>query len=62
MTENNELDIMRQIIEKKKQKSASQGSIKRGPEDLYGTRKSGNRKRRKESLLSEKTSGPGDEV
>jgi hypothetical protein len=62
MTENKDLDIMRRIIEKKRQKSASQGSIKRGPEDLHSTRKTGNRKRGKESLVSEKTGEPGDEI
>jgi|GEM_PF-842694 len=34
---NNDLEKMREFIEKKKQKSASQGSVKRGPQDRFGT-------------------------
>jgi hypothetical protein len=37
MAEDKDMEIMRQLIEKKKQKSATQGSIKRGPEDRFGT-------------------------
>lgn len=52
MTDNNrELEFMRQLIEKKKQKSASQGSIKRGPEDWYGnTTPTANKKKKKGGL------------
>lgn len=38
MAKDKDMEIMRELIEKKKQKSAAQGSIKRGPEDRYGTR------------------------
>lgn len=41
-----DLDIMRELIEKKKQKSASQGSIKRGPEDRYGTTSPGKKRQK----------------
>ncbi len=43
-----DLDIMWEIIEKKKQKSASQGSVRRGPEDRYGTRPGKKRKKTKD--------------
>lgn len=44
------LEIMRQLIEKKKEKSASQGSVKRGPEDWNGTRSQGHKKQKKGGL------------
>lgn len=44
------LEIMRQIIEKKKEKSASQGSIKQGPGDRFGTSSPGNKKQKKGGL------------
>jgi hypothetical protein len=44
------VEMMRQIVEKKKQKSASQGSIKHGPEDRYGTSSPGNKKQKKGGL------------
>jgi len=44
------IEMMRQIIEKKKEKSASQGSIKRGPEDRFGTTSIGNKKQKKGGL------------
>jgi len=47
---NNAMDIMRQLIEKKKEKSASQGSVKRGPEDRFGTSRTGNKKQKKGGL------------
>lgn len=47
--ENKDLEIMRKIIEQKKQKSASQGSIKHGPEDRYGSTP-GNKKVKKGGL------------
>lgn len=51
MEENNKgLEIMRQLIEKKKEKSASQGSMKRGPEDRFGTSSPGNKKNKKGGL------------
>lgn len=51
MADNNkDIEMMRQLIEKKKQKSASQGSIKRGPEDRYGTSTPGNKKQKKGGL------------
>ena len=37
---NQDIELMRRLIEKKKQKSASQGSVKRGPEDWFSTRAS----------------------
>ena len=45
-----DVEMMRQLIEKKKQKSASQGSIKRGPEDRFGTSNPGNKKQKKGGL------------
>ena len=47
---NNAMGIMRQLIEKKKEKSASQGSVKRGPEDRFGTTRTGNKKQKKGGL------------
>lgn len=44
-----DLEIMREIIDKKKQKSASQGSVKRGPEDMYGTTSHGKKRKKKEA-------------
>ncbi len=41
-----DLEIMREIIEKKKQKSANQGSVKRGPEDFYGTTSPGKKRKK----------------
>jgi len=45
-----DVEMMRQLIEKKKQKSASQGSMKRGPEDRFGTSSPGNKKQKKGGL------------
>lgn len=45
-----DIEMMRQLIEKKKQKSASQGSIKGGPEDRFGTSSPGNKKQKKGGL------------
>jgi len=45
-----DIEMMRQIIEKKKQKSASQGSVKRGPEDWYGTVSPGKKNNKKGGL------------
>jgi hypothetical protein len=51
MTENNKgLEAMRQLIEKKKEKSASQGSLRRGPEDRFGTTSPANKKQKKGDL------------
>lgn len=51
MEENkNDIEMMRQLIEKKKEKSASQGSVKRGPEDRFGTSSPGNKKQKKGGL------------
>jgi len=47
---NNAMDMMRKLIEKKKEKSASQGSVKRGPEDRFGTSSPGNKKQKKGGL------------
>ncbi|MEA4925193.1 MAG: hypothetical protein VB084_07745 [Syntrophomonadaceae bacterium] len=47
---NQDIEVMRQIIEKKKQKSASQGSVKRGPEDRFGTTSPGRKKQKKGGL------------
>jgi len=44
------IEMMRQMIEKKKQKSATQGSVKRGPEDRFGTTSPGNKKQKKGGL------------
>lgn len=49
-----EIELMRQIIEKKKAKSASQGSIKKGPEDFYGNTRPSNKKNKKGGGLSPK--------
>jgi hypothetical protein len=46
----NSIELMRQVIEKKKQKSASQGSIKRGPDDRFGTTSPSNKKQKKGGL------------
>ncbi len=52
MEENNQdqLEIMRQLIAKKKEKSASQGSLKRGPEDRFGTTSPSHKKQKKGGL------------
>lgn len=52
MEENNkdQLEAMRQLIEKKKEKSASQGSVKRGPEDRFGTSSPAKKKQKKGGL------------
>jgi len=47
---NTDLEIMRRMIEQKRQKSASQGSIKRGPEDRNGTNSPSNKKLKKGGL------------
>ncbi len=57
MEENKQdIEMMRKLIEKKKQKSASQGSIKRGPEDRYGTSSHRSKKQNKND-----TPAPGDD-
>lgn len=56
MAENKDIEIMRQFIAKKKEKSASQGSVKRGPQDRYGTTKASKNKDKKGGF------GPGDEA
>jgi hypothetical protein len=55
MAENTDIEIMRQCIARKKEKSASQGSIKRGPQDRYGTTKAHKNKNKKGAQ-------PGDEA
>lgn len=60
MAENKDVEIMRQFIAKKKEKSASQGSIKRGPQDLYGTSKAHKNKDKKGDLVSGENAEPGD--
>ena len=47
---NTNKDMMRQLIEKKKEKSASQGSIKRGPEDRFSTSGPGKKMQKKAGL------------
>ncbi len=48
---NNDIEKMRQLIEKKKEKSASQGSVKRGLDDRFGNNSSpGNKKKKKAGL------------
>ncbi len=50
MEENNrDLEIMRQLIQKKKDKSAKQGSLKERPEDRFGTTSKKSKKQAKES-------------
>ncbi len=44
---NKDIEMMRQLIKKKQQKSASQGSLKRGPEDRYGTSSHRSKKQKK---------------
>ncbi|MEN6349303.1 MAG: hypothetical protein ABFD08_07920 [Syntrophomonas sp.] len=48
--QNKDLEIMRQLIEQKKQKSASQSNVKRRPEDRYGSSTPGNKKQKKGRL------------
>lgn len=48
--ENKDLEKMRELIEKKKQKSASQGSVKRGQEDRFGISGTSNKKQKKGGL------------
>lgn len=43
-------EIMRRIIEEKKQKSSNQGSVKKGPKDWNGTTKAGNKREKKGGL------------
>lgn len=47
---NTDIDMMRQLIEKKKEKSASQSSIKRGPNDRFSNSRPGNKKEKKGGL------------
>lgn len=53
---------MRQIIKKKKQKSASQGSVKRGPQDRYSTRKAGKKNQKSGDSIPRETGELGDEA
>lgn len=62
MDENKDIDVMRQIIEKKKQKSASQGSVKRGPQDRYSTRKPGKKNQKSGDSIPRETGELGDEA
>jgi hypothetical protein len=50
MEKDSNIEIMRQVIEKKKLKSAAQGSIKRGPEDRFSTTNQSNKKQKKGGL------------
>ncbi len=47
---NQDIEIMRQMIEKNKQKSASQTSIKRGPGERYTAASQGKKKEKKGGL------------
>ncbi len=47
MEQSKELEMMRQLIEKKKQKSASQTGIKHGHDKSYGGGTPGNKKQKK---------------
>jgi len=47
---NNDLEIMRQMVEKKKQQSASQTSVKRGPGESYAATKQDKKKTKKTGL------------
>lgn len=44
------LEMMRQIIEEKKKKSASQGKIRHGGENRFGGSNPGNKKQKKGGL------------
>jgi hypothetical protein len=50
MEKDHNLEVMRQVIEKKKEKSASQGSIKKGPEDRFGTTSQSKKRQKKGGL------------
>lgn len=47
---NNDLELMRQMIEKKKEKSASQTSVKRGPGERYSAASQAKKKTKKTGL------------
>ncbi len=47
---NQDIEIMRQMIEKNKQKSASQNSVKRGPGERYNAGTQGKKKEKKGGL------------
>ncbi len=50
---NSDLEIMRQMIEKKKQKSASQNSVQRGPGERFNAGSYGKKKKNKEKTETE---------
>lgn len=50
---NQDLEIMRQVIARKKQKSASQNSIKRGPGERYNAGTQGKKREKKDELPPE---------
>lgn len=50
MDNSKEIEMMRKLIEQKKAKSASQGSVKKGPEDFYGSTQPSNKRKKKGGL------------
>ncbi len=50
---NSDLEIMRRMVEQKKQKSASQTSVKRGPGERYNAAAQAKKKAKKEELPGE---------
>lgn len=62
MANNKDMDIMRQLVDRKKAKSASQGSVRRGPQDRYGTSKPQRRKNREDGSPDVKDTVPEDEA
>lgn len=62
MADNKDIEIMRQIIARKKEKSASQGSVKRGPQDRYGATKPSKKKNKKGGPVSDENTESGNEA
>lgn len=54
MSENENIEKMRELIQKKKEKSAAQGSVKRGPEDFFSGAKTPGKKHEKKGGLPPK--------
>lgn len=50
---NKDIELMRQLIEKKKQKSASQNSVQRGPGERFNADSYGKKRNKKEKAESE---------
>ncbi|MGS0763506.1 hypothetical protein [Syntrophomonas curvata] len=62
MAENTDIEIMRKFIAGKKEKSASQGSIRRGPQDRFGTTKARKNKNKKSALAPAANTEPEGEA